>query len=113
MLRTLSLLVGALLWGGSAAASAEVPPELLQARLLEATEAYRLADTLYKEGQGSAEDVALWSRRVLEASRPLCKNKEEEVAAVQQHLDRMKVLEDRAKKRFETGVASRKDVSAA
>jgi outer membrane protein TolC len=107
----LTTLVGALL--GGALAPAEVPPELLQGRYQEAKEAYRLTEALYKNGQGSAEEVVLWSRRLLDAERPLCKNKEDEIAAVQQHLDRMKELEKRAEQLVKAGAATRKDVSAA
>jgi hypothetical protein len=111
MMATLPLLVG-MLFGG-AFAPGEVPPQLLVTRLEQAAEGYRLADALYQNGQNDAENVALWSRRVLEAARPLCKDKETEVAAAQKHLDRMKELEEKAKKRFEAGAANRKDVLAA
>jgi hypothetical protein len=103
MLHTLSLL-----WGLALAApvppTPAVPPELLKARLEAAEEGYRLAQALTQQGKGNGvKDLALWSERVLDAKRPLCKDKQEEVAAAQQHLDRLKELEAATRKLLNAG----------
>jgi hypothetical protein len=113
MLNAASLLVGLSL-AAPVPQPPPVPPELLRARLEAAEEGYKLSVEVLREGTGgSAEDVARWSLRVLEARRPLCKDRAEEAAAAQEHLERMKELEARAEKAVEAGLARRRDLTLA
>jgi hypothetical protein len=94
-----------------------VPPELLKARLEAAEEAYRLSLASFMQLRGgqlgsNPESIALWSQRILEAKRPLCKDKQEEIAAVREHLDRLKDLEAKTQKYEEAGLGKRQDLLA-
>jgi hypothetical protein len=82
-----------------------VPPELLKARLQEAEKAYQGALQSYLRGEhrSNLEEVARWSRCVLEAKRPLCKGKEDQVVAAQEYLKRMKDLEAEVNKLVRAG----------
>jgi hypothetical protein len=74
------------------AARAELPKELLQIRLEAAQEAYKgILKRLEVDPSAklSIDDLALWSRRILESQRALCKTHKEEIAAAQEHLERM------------------------
>jgi hypothetical protein len=118
MVRSLTFLVG-MAWLGTAGAAplpeaAPVPPELLQARLTAAREAYALTEkALLTRTNFDAESLSRWSLRILEAQRPLCKNKDEVIAAAQEHLDRMSELEKTARKLVEVGVMPRNEMAAA
>jgi hypothetical protein len=63
------------------------------------------------ESLGS-EKLYLWSRRWMEAQRELADKKEDKVAAVQGHLDRMKEMEAVVKQMRDRKIASEADVAA-
>jgi hypothetical protein len=58
------------------------------------------------------DKLALWSRRWAEAERDLGDTKEEKIAAVQGHLDRMKKLEGLFKAMRQSALVSPTDVAA-
>ena len=109
----------ALLVAGAAAAvaappDAKVSPELLQARLGAAQDAYALAEALYRQqGKGEPEAIYRWSHRWLTAQQALAGTKAERTAAAEAHLDRMKRLEAAAKALVKVGMTSPLDERAA
>jgi hypothetical protein len=66
----------------------EALAKLAKEKLQAARQAYEAASK-----KGDQEQTYLWSRRWLEAERALAKTKAEHLAALQDHLERMKKLE--------------------
>ena len=58
------------------------------------------------------DKLALWSRRWMEAERELGDTKEQKIAAVQGHLDRMKKLEGTVKQMLQARLVSPIEVAA-
>jgi hypothetical protein len=112
MYASLTLVAGLL----AAEAPTEVPKETLRVRLEAAEQAYKGMQDRRKVDPSagiSMEDLALWSRRIMEAKRALSKNKEEEIAAVQEHLARMTEQEATVEKMVRNGAAARYEVAMA
>jgi hypothetical protein len=59
-----------------------------------------------------AERVNRWSRRWLDAEKDYANKKDDQVAAVQAHLDRMKKLETQARLMHKAGMITAVDVAA-
>jgi hypothetical protein len=92
----------------------KAPPELLKAQRDAAQKAYKACAALYDNGTAiDAEKCYLWSRRWLEAERQLAGDGDTYRAAVAEHLDRMKKLEEAARQLFEAGRGSALDVAGA
>src|SRR5438094_413613 len=101
------LLLGLMLAAGSfspqAFAGGQAAPALAEAKLKAARVAYEANLKALPTGQSDAEKVYVWSRRLLEAQRDLSTKKADRVAAVEEHLARMKVLREMVKQRYATG----------
>ncbi|HJT35927.1 MAG TPA: M56 family metallopeptidase [Pirellulales bacterium] len=85
-------------------ASPEVDAALLQ-NLAEAAEGgYMAWEASYKAGTAVAADCYIWSRRWVEAERALAENKEEELAALRRHRDRMQQLFSKVEALWRNGI---------
>jgi outer membrane protein TolC len=96
---------------GGYGASSSVPPELAEARLKAARQAYEQAMKAFVEGMKEEETVYTWSRRVLDAQRDAAPG--ERIAALEEHLKRMADLEKLANERYKAGVIPSAGVAAA
>lgn len=95
-------------------AARTVTLENAQARLASAQKAYELA--LQQQTQLLAMDpefLALWSRRWLEAQRELATSKDQQIAALEAHLGRLRNLEKFAKRLSATGQGRQTDAVVA
>ena len=95
---------------GGYGASAGVPPELAEARLKAARQAYEQLVKTIGFGTVDFETLHTWSRRILDAQTEAAPR--ERVAALEAHLARMRDLEKMAGERYKTGNASPADVTA-
>jgi hypothetical protein len=95
------------------AQEADVPKELLKARLEAVRDVFKAAKHEQEVGRGIFEDLPLWSRRLMEAERALAANKAEHAAACRQHVERMQDFEKVQKARFEAGRGTIKELAAA
>jgi hypothetical protein len=95
------------------AQDADVPKELLKARLEAVRQVFKAAKHEQEAGRGLFEDLPLWSRRLLEAERALATTKEEHLTACREHLKRMQEFEELEKARYEAGRTNIKTYAAA
>jgi outer membrane protein TolC len=97
---------------GRSPAAGKAPTDSLQAQLDAAREAYRLAQVYYRDGRGDVETVYRWSRRWLEAEQAGGGGKDQNLAALKGHLERMKELQKQAEARWRTGLVTSLDTTA-
>ncbi|MDR3639226.1 MAG: hypothetical protein P4L84_35825 [Isosphaeraceae bacterium] len=93
-----------------------LPPEvakLAQGRLQAALKAFDEAWVYYKQARTDVFDVFAWSKLVLESQAELSQTKEEYVAALGAHRDRMRELDALVKKVRRVGFAQSLDVASA
>jgi hypothetical protein len=86
-----------------------------QQKLELARSAMNLAEQLRARGLGpqSIDDTARWSRRLMEAQRHLAVDPHTRAAAVAEHIERMKKLEQQTTAQFRAGLATQLDVYSA
>ncbi len=84
------------------------PVALAKARLDVIRRVYDLKKDMRSRGQAGIDldQDYLWSRRLLEAERDATGKKQDDLPALEAHLDRMKELETLAKQAFRAGEAS-------
>lgn len=87
--------------------------KLKKARAEAAKATYEARWEEYKVGRGFLEPVCDWSRRWLEAERDMSTKKEEQLAALEAHLKRLKELEEMVTASFEAGRTAIGNVTAA
>jgi hypothetical protein len=102
-------------FGRAAPAPAEVPKELLRARLEAAQQVYDLNKRTFAASPRAVRfaDLPLWSERWLQAQLALAGTKAERIAAFEAHLVRMKDIERVVKQLSEVGLTGPRDVAAA
>ena len=114
--RRLSLLVVALLAGlATAPAPSPEPPKptgLAEARLRAVLKQYELTWSYYQQARVDSYQVYVWSRLVLDCRRDLAAKPADRVAALEEHLTRMKTLEAFIRKVRRYGFGSSYDVGA-
>jgi outer membrane protein TolC len=88
--------------------------ELIQARRDLARSQYDRTVASYQAGREIGPDaLSVWSRRWMEAEVELAGRKSDRVAAAEAHADRMRVLKDLARARYQAGVAGSDDMAEA
>jgi hypothetical protein len=86
---------------------------LAQARLQAALKQYELTWSYYQQARIDSYQVYVWSRLVLDSRRELTGKPADRIAAVEEHLTRMKTLETFIAKVRRYGFGSSYDVGAA
>jgi hypothetical protein len=89
-----------------------VPTKLYQARLDAARKVFKVTFADLRVGMVDADTAYLWSRRWLEAERPLCKTQAERIAACTAHLKRLEELRKIVVARYKVGKASASEATA-
>jgi acyl-CoA reductase-like NAD-dependent aldehyde dehydrogenase len=114
--RCLGLLVVASLAGlATAPAPSPDPPKLArlaEARLQAALKQYELTWSYFQQARIDSYQVYAWSRLVLDSRRDLAGKPADRIAALEEHLARMKALETFIKKVRRFGFGSSYDVGA-
>jgi FMN phosphatase YigB (HAD superfamily) len=114
--RRLSLLAAALLAGLSTApAPSPEPPKptsLADARHRAALKQYELTWSYFQQARIDSYQVYVWSRLVLDSRRDLADQPADRITAIEDHLTRMKKLEELIKKVRRLGFGSSYDVGA-
>ncbi|HZW32733.1 MAG TPA: hypothetical protein VFF52_18615 [Isosphaeraceae bacterium] len=88
------------------------PPSLAAARLQAALKQYELTWSYYQQARLDSYQVYAWSRLVLDSRRDLAGKPADRIAALEEHLARMKALETFIKKVRRFGFGSSYDVGA-
>jgi hypothetical protein len=111
-----TLLAGLLVVTGTPARAVPVPTgvpaKLYQARLDAAKQGFKLTLKELRIGRADSDTAYLWSKRVLEAERPLCKTQAERVAACKAHLKRVEELRKVVVARYKAGKATASEAVA-
>lgn len=116
--RTIALGLALAFVGGTLAPSAageeRSAAALAEANLKAARQTLNALMEAYRTGNGpvDVEKVYLWSRRVLEAQRDISSKKADQLAAIEEHLARMKGWRENAAKRYKAGQGTHAEVSA-
>jgi hypothetical protein len=108
----IGFLVGNVTAAGAAPVPTGVPAKLYQARLDAAKQVFKLTLKDLRNGRADADTAYLWSRRWLEAERPLCKTQAERVAACTAHLKRVEELHKIVVALFKAGQTSASGAAA-
>jgi hypothetical protein len=109
----LSFILGLAVTGTAPAPPTPQPPSALaRAKLDAARQTYQAVMRDLPAARADAEKVYLWSRRVLEAQRDLSDKKAERIAALEDHLARMKELRKVALARYRAGHATHTEALA-
>jgi len=108
---------GLLLAGASVAPvpqeqEARKQPPLAEARYNAALKQFDLTWQYYQQSRVGSFDVYAWSRLLLEAKRGVSGRQADQIAAYEEHLDRMKKLETLIKKVRRLGFGRSSDVGA-
>ena len=86
------------------------PAALADLRVMAGVKAYDMAWLYYSENRVDSEKVYRWSRRLLEAAREAATDKAGQVAACQDHLERIKKLEAKIRRIRKIGFGDSLDV---
>jgi len=98
--------------GPKEAATTGDPQALLKARLEVARKGYAEARQLYKQaGRASADQVCTWSYRWLQAQRAISSKKDNQIAALEAHRERLQDLQQRVKTMYQSGLVSLLEVT--
>jgi neutral trehalase len=89
------------------------PWELARAKVDAARRTCQSVAEEYLQGKASVEQVHLWSRRWLDAQRDISTKRSEQISAFEDHVERMRQLEQAAKNRVESRQAPASEASAA
>jgi hypothetical protein len=87
-------------------------PSLAHARLQAALSQYELTWSYYQQARLDSYQVYVWSRLVLDSRRDLADKPADRIAAIEDHLSRMKTLQEFIKKVRRYGFGSSYDVGA-
>jgi len=93
-----------------------LPPEVIklaQVRLQAALKAFDEAWVYYRQARTDVFDVFAWSKLVLESQAELSQTKEEYIAALEGHRDRMRDLDKLVRKVRQVGFARSLDIASA
>ena len=85
---------------------------LTEARHAAATKQFNLIWQYYQQNRVQSFDVYYWSTLLLDASRGLSDNRDKQIAAYEEHLDRMQKLEALIRKIRPLGFGRSSDVGA-
>jgi hypothetical protein len=91
---------------------ARKPPPLAEARYNAALKQFDLTWQYYQQSRVESFDVYAWSRLLLDAKRGVSVRQADQIAAFEEHLDRMKKLETLIKKVRRLGFGRSSDVGA-
>ena len=110
------VLLGLLLAGSSIAPAPSheppKPPPLVEARYQAAVKQYELTWSYYQQDRIDSYQVYVWSRLVLDSGRDIAAKPAEQIAALEDHLERMRKLESLIKKVRRLGFGRSYDVGA-
>jgi len=116
--KKLQLLCWGLLLAGASVApvpqgqEARKQPPLAEARYNAALKQFDLTWQYYQQSRVGSFDVYVWSRLLLDAKRGVSGRQADQIAAYEEHLDRMKKLETLIKKVRRLGFGRSSDVGA-
>jgi len=116
--KKLQLLSWGLLLAGASVApvpqgqEARKQPPLAEARYNAALKQFDLTWQYYQQSRVGSFDVYVWSRLLLDAKRGVSGRQADQIAAYEEHLDRMKKLETLIKKVRRLGFGRSSDVGA-
>lgn len=116
--KKLQLLCWGLLLAGASVApvpqgqEARKQPPLAEARCNAALKQFDLTWQYYQQSRVESFDVYAWSRLLLDAKRGVSGRQADQIAAYEEHLDRMKKLETLIKKVRRLGFGRSSDVGA-
>ena len=116
--KKLQLLCWGLLLAGASVApvpqgqEARKQPPLAEARYNAALKQFDLTWQYYQQSRVESFDVYVWSRLLLDAKRGVSGRQADQIAAYEEHLDRMKKLETLIKKVRRLGFGRSSDVGA-
>jgi hypothetical protein len=91
----------------------KVPSPLAEARLQSAVKQYELTWSYFQQSRIDSYLVYVWSRMVLDCRRDLDASQASRVAAIREHLARMKKLDELLKKVRRLGFTRSSDIGAA
>ena len=106
------LLAGALVAPVPQGQEARKQPPLAEARYNAALKQFDLTWQYYQQSRVESFDVYAWSRLLLDAKRGVSGRQADQIAAYEEHLDRMKKLETLIKKVRRLGFGRSSDVGA-
>ncbi len=91
---------------------ARKPPPLAESRYNAANKQFDLTWQYYQQNRVESFQVYVWSRLLLDAKRGVSSRQADQIAAFEEHLDRMKKLEALIKKVRRLGFGRSSDVGA-